>query len=235
MGMGILGFIRKMAGITKEPPKPTIEKKKLKITFTETINGETIPLTDEPAENDDERFSPDLEHLTQKGNLPWGWCTHNKNFIDQIQCDYSYFLNMWLDSRSKSPREHSWALKSFVVYLEDVEKLCKTKGECFEFWFYEILITRDYIAKRKSELDELTSNLKELQAAFVKRNKELPDLDERIIKMLIEHPNVLQSDFVKMFDPVVKNDVTEKLYFMEKSGQLERTKSGRSYILHYKE
>jgi len=83
-------------------------------------------------------------------------------------------------------------------------------------------------------LNELTANFDELQANFIKRNKELANLDDRIIQMLKEHPNALQSDFVKMFDPIVKNDVREKLYYMEKSGELQRTKSGRSYILHYK-
>ena len=103
--MGIFDFIRKITEKTKEPPKPAIEKKKLTITFTETINGETRPLTVEPTEDDDELYPADLEHLTKKGELPWGWYTHNKNFINQIQGEYSYFLDMWLEARKKSPRE----------------------------------------------------------------------------------------------------------------------------------
>jgi len=141
---------------------------------------------------------------------------------------------LWLESRNKSPKEQYSALKSFVLYLEDAERLCKSKGECFEWWFYELIASKEYIDQRKNELNELTANFDELQANFIKRNKELANLDDRIIQMLKEHPNALQSDFVKMFDPIVKNDVREKLYYMEKSGELQRTKSGRSYILHYK-
>lgn len=180
-------------------------------------------------------FGERLDRLTEDGELPWGWHTHTKEFTNKINNEYSYFLNMWLESRSKSPLDQYSALKSFVLYLEDAEKLCKAKGECFEFWFYNVLTSPDYIQKRKSELEELTANLDELQSNFIKRNEELSGLDERIIKMLIDNPGILQSEFIKMFDSLIQNDVREKLYFMEKSGKLERTKSGRSYILHYKQ
>ena len=74
--------------------------------------------------------------------------------------EYTYFLNMWLDSRSKSPKEQYSALKSFVLYLEDAEKLCKSKGECFEWWFYNVLTSTDYISKRKQELNDLIIKIK---------------------------------------------------------------------------
>ena len=73
-----------------------------------------------------------------------------------------------------------------------------------------------------------------MQSDFEKRSCQLSNLDKIIVKMLIDNPGILQSEFIKMFDPLVQNDVREKLYFMEKAGKLERTKSGRSYILNYK-
>lgn len=105
----------------------------------------------------------DWEHLTDEGELPFGWIYHNKEFTDRINNEYSHFLNLWLDARKKSPKELHSALKSFILYMEDVEKLCKSKGECFEFWFYELIASKDYIEKRKNELKELTENLDELQ------------------------------------------------------------------------
>lgn len=176
----------------------------------------------------------DLKHLTPDGELPWGWHTHTKEFTEKIKREFSHFLSTWLESRSKSPMEKYQALKSFVLYLEDVERLCKTKGECFEFWFYKILISEDYIAQRKNELNDLVANLNKSQADFNKRNNLLVGLDDRIKKTLKENPGILQSDFIKMFDPLVQDDIREKLYFMEKSKKLQREKSGRSYILHYK-
>jgi hypothetical protein len=175
-----------------------------------------------------------LDRLTPDGELPFGWIYHNNEFVSRISGEYSHFLNMWLDSRNKSPKEQYQALKSFVMYLDDAGKLCKSKGECFEFWFYEHLAQKDYIEKRKSELEKLTANFDKLQSDFEKRIGHLSDIDKRIVKMLIGNPGILQSEFIKMFDPLVQNDVREKLYFMEKAGKLERTKSGRSYILNYK-
>ncbi len=176
----------------------------------------------------------DLEHLTSEGELPCGWHTHTKEFTSKINGEYSCYLNLWLDARKKSPKELYSALKSFVLYLEDAEKLCKSKGECFEFWYYNILTTPDYLEKRKLELQELTETLEEKQKLYIKRTVDLVDIDAKIINKLKENPNVLQSDFVKMFDVSIQKDVKEKLYYMDKEGKLQRTKSGRSYILNYK-
>ena len=96
----------------------------------------------------------------ENGELPWGWVTRNKEFCDKINDEYSYLLNAWIKSRNKPQIEHYSALKSFVVYLEDVEKLCKSKGECFDFWFREILTGKGYVETRKKELEELIAVLK---------------------------------------------------------------------------
>lgn len=180
-------------------------------------------------------FGEHYDRLTPDGELPFGWISRNKDFVNQIEGEYSYFLNMWIEARKKSPEELYPALKSFVLYLEDVEKLCKSKGECFDFWFHEIIAPKDYIQKRKGELEELIANFDQLESNYNKRNDLNSNLDDYIIKMLIASPGVLQSEFIKIFDPLVQNDVREKLYFMEKSGNLERIKSGRSYILNYKQ
>lgn len=176
----------------------------------------------------------DLKHLTPNGELPWGWHTHTKDFTEKINREFSYYLNAWVETRNKSPEEQCLALRSFIQYLEETEKLCKSKGECFEFWFYQILISKGYIAQRKKELNDLAENPDKSQADFSRRNNLLIGLDDRIKKTLKENPGIFQSDFIKMFDPLVQDDVREKLYFMEKSKKLQRTKSGRSYILHYK-
>lgn len=176
----------------------------------------------------------DQEHLTPDGELPWGWHTHNKEFTYRIGNEYSYFLNLWLDAKQKSPKELYSALKSFVIYLEDVQKLCKQKGECFEFWFNEVLTAPGYLEARKEELQYLTENFDALQRNYEKKSTLLRVLDKDIIKKLQENDGILQSDFIKMFDKCVKNEVSSKLYFMERSGKLERVKSGRSYTLHYK-
>lgn len=120
----------------------------------------------QPQKTEVNSFGERLDRLTKDGDLPWGWISHNKGFTDKINNEYSYFLHLWLESRNKSPKEQYSALKSFVLYLEDAEKLCKSKGECFEWWFYELIASKDYIAKRKNELEKLISNFDPLQKDY---------------------------------------------------------------------
>lgn len=122
----------------------------------ESENTTRFDIVIKPGKKTNPKPVRDLEHLTAEGELPFGWVYQNREFTGKIQGEFSYFLNMWLDARKKSPKELYSALKSFVVYLEDAEKLCKSKGECFEFWFYNILTSPDYIDKRKEELHKLT-------------------------------------------------------------------------------
>lgn len=176
----------------------------------------------------------DFDHLTEKGELPWGWIYRNKEFTDQIKAEYSYFLDFWLSSKHAAPKTQCEGLKSFVMYLEGVESVCISKGECFEWWFYNIIASKDYIQKRKEELYELQTNFDAIEKQFNKKVAELSYLDERFIPALEANQGILQSDFVKMFDPIIHNEIKEMLYVLDKEGKLQRTKSGRSYILNYK-
>lgn len=174
-------------------------------------------------------FDERLDRLDEDGDLPFGWLTQNKEFTDKINREYSYFLHLWIDASKKSPRELYAALKSFVLFLEDAEKLCVSKGECFEFWWYETIASKEYIAQRKKELQELTDNLNERQAIY----EALKNIDVKIITLLKENDGILQSDFIKLFDEPFQGAVRNTLYRMSKSGELERTKQGNSYLLHY--
>lgn len=176
----------------------------------------------------------DFDHLTPEGELPFGWVYRNREFTVPIHSEYSYFLNMLLESRNKAPKELYSALKSFILYLEDVEKLCKSKGECFEFWFYGNLTSKERLQKMKDELAHITENFDEIEKNFYKKQTELVDLDERIIKLLKDNPGIIQADFVKLFDATVQAEVKEKLYYMDKEGYLQRIKTGRSYTLNYR-
>ena len=170
----------------------------------------------------------DFEHLTKEGELPWGWIYRNKDFTDKINNEFSYFLKNWIDAKQKSPHELYEALKSFVLYLEDAAKLCKSKGECFEFWYNEILASKDYIDKRRSELIELSANRFKLQEIYDKKQNLFPT----VIDLLKANDGILQSDFKQLFDEPYQIDVTNILYQLNKEGRLEKIKSGRTYILH---
>ena len=187
--------------------------------------------------------STDFEHLTKEGELPFGWVHRNKVFVEKINNEHSYFLNQWLNSRTGSPQNQYATLKSFIMHLEDVEKLCKSKGECFEFWFYNILTSPDYIQKRKNELENLATNMVSLQEEYVLNSRKEEEKQRKIITMksdvitlLKENDGILQSDFWKLFDDeICRSAASDIVYALVKEGKIERTKSGRSFILKYKE
>lgn len=175
----------------------------------------------------------DLDHLDPDGGLPWGWRTANKEFTDKIRSEYNVFFQKWLDSRDEDPVTQYAEIKSFVLYMQDVKKLCVSKGECFVYWRDE-LFADEYLEMRTKEMKHLEANIDQLQAEHERKKNELTDLDERVENTLKEHDGILQSDFVKLFDSTVQDEVRTKLYNMTQEGRLERVKSGRSYILHIK-
>ena len=138
----------------------------------ENENTTHFDIVVKPGEKSTIKPVADMEHLTPEGELPFGWVYHKREFTNKIHDEYTYFLNMWLDARKKSPKELYSALKSLIIYLEDAEKLCKTKGECFEYWFYHILISPDYIDKRKAELEKLSANLDKLEEKYIQKQQQ---------------------------------------------------------------
>lgn len=229
--MGLFDFMKKIGGSSGQK-----NQDKFKIVFTETIlNGKRINL-------DDVKLPTDLEHLTEDGELPFGWVSRNREFTEKINKEYSFFLNTYLESAKKSPRMKYSALKSLILYLEGVEKLCKSKGECYEFWFNEILAPRYYLQNLKEESNNLVTNMDSLQKEYElklqkeeEKQRKIIEMKSDVIFLLKENEGILQSDFWKLFDDEICRDAASDIvYALIKEGKIERTKSGRSYILKYK-
>lgn len=181
-----------------------------------------------PKDDNHNTFGEPLDKLID-GDLPWGWVTHKKDFIEPIKKEYSYFLQSWLDARNGSPKELYSALKSFVFYMKDVEKLCKSKGECYEFWFTEYLTGKDYLKNRQQELDQLSKTVQMQQAEYERKQKLLSVLESSLTDFLQTNQGILQKDVYKNFDPCVKSEIQDLLYAWEKSGKIQRIKTGNTY------
>lgn len=100
-----------------------------------------------------------LDRLTPEGDLPYGWYTANKEFTNRIETEYNHFRTAWLESRKKTDLEQYAALKSLVLYMNDVKALCKSKGECFEYWL-EALFDDKFLAKQTERLKQLEDKIK---------------------------------------------------------------------------
>lgn len=177
----------------------------------------------------------DQEHLTPEGNMPWGWFNANREFTEQMVEEYKYFSNMFYESIKLSPKKKYEALKSLVVYLEAAKNLCYSKNECFAHWFDGVIASAEYISERKEDLEYLESNLETLQKEYEETQRLLDGLERKVLKQLKENDGILQSELLKKFDEKVRFNVSSILYSWEQEEKIERTKSGRSYILHLKE
>ena len=175
-----------------------------------------------------------LYKLTPDGELPFGWAAYNKEFCDDIRNKYSYFLDLYSDSKYKSPRNKYEGLKSFILFVEDAFNYCSSLSECHEKYFRECVFSMDLLQKAKEEYECIKDTWPELQREWEKKQQLLEQLDIQIMDALEMYPGILQSEFYKLFDSSVKNDVSNKLYNLACEGKLERTKSGRSYILNLK-
>ena len=122
--------------------------------------------------------------------------------------------------------------------MQDVKKLCASKGECYEFWCNEILIGKGCLEKRTEELKDLENNLEDLEEKYKKRaffeTEILPNLENELLKIIKENPGIIQKDIYKKFDQDLKSDISSLLYFMAKDGKIKREKAGNSYKLNIK-
>ena len=178
-------------------------------------------------EHNTNSFGERLDKITEDGDLPFGWISYNREFTDAINNEFSYLLNNWIESRTSSIKDRRSALKTFILYMEDVKKLCRSKGECFEFWFDEILTGKGYLEKRKKELNYIETHYNNL----VELENEKSSLSTELLKYIKNHNGILQKDIYKDFNPDLKPHIQNMLYQWDKEGTIKRIKKGNTYVI----
>lgn len=174
-------------------------------------------------------FGDDLRHLTPDGELPWGWVHYYQDFTSQQERKID---NKWKTVYSAASTQEK--LDAFRKYFDTVTKVgevCRNTGECHYKWFCENIIGSQWY---NDQLDQY-EQLKHKAPSLIKREKLLANLEADIMIRLHECNGILQSDFIRTFDPLIKSEVSSFLYEADKAGKIKRTKSGRSYILEVKE
>lgn len=106
----------------------------------------------------------DLDRLTAKGELPFGWVSANKEFVQKIEAEYKSLSDEWYSSRKKGVMKEYATLKSLVLYMEDVKGLCDSKGECFAEWASIMVADPITYKQRKERLAYIEANLETLLA-----------------------------------------------------------------------
>ena len=188
-----------------------------------------------PVVNEVHSKRDDLDHLTSSGDLPWGWVTAYKNFTDPISKEYAQFSKSHQKSEDKSPKEQYAALKSLVVYMNDVKKLCSSKGECFDLWRKELLFSDKELKEYTNRLEYIKDNFDDLEDLYQRNEYIKKCVLPQIPKIIRKTPGILQTDIYKLFPVDCKVQISSRLYELDKAGKIIREKSGRSYSLKMKQ
>ncbi len=181
-----------------------------------------------PVDDNHNTLDEDLQHLSQDGELPLGWVYYFRDFISQQEKQIDAKWNKVY--AAPSVKDKIDAYKRYFSTIESVGNTCKKAGECHYKWFCENILESTWYNQQINEYRRFEVESPEL----IKRDELLATLEPDIMNKLKGCEGVLQSDFIKLFDPLIKKDVSDFLYNADKYGKIKRTKSGRSYILELK-
>ena len=121
------------------------------------------------------------------------------------------------------------------VYYENFSKMhmhChNSKNSDFEF----VVPYEERLKYIHENYDALIKDEEEKLANEAKKQNLLENIDvETDLKNIIyNNPGVLQSELYKNFDPLLKDVISEILYYWAKEGKVNREKNGRSYKLFW--
>ncbi|MDO4487307.1 MAG: hypothetical protein Q4C46_12085 [Bacillota bacterium] len=189
--------------------------------------------------NNTNSLGEDLEHLID-GELPWGWVAHKSSFIkprDEEMIDTHVKA-----CNAESVEEEKKLLERFLELFYAYKNECEQMGECYVKYFSDM----HEHCHNSSSSDFSINELAEQRLAYINEHYDelikkenhkrecLTNLDVSVWNELWNNPDIIQSNLIKLFDPIVKNEVASLLYEWDKSGRIIREKKGRSYILNIK-
>lgn len=185
-----------------------------------------------PKDDNHNTFGDSLDHLDSDGELPFGWITHKQEFIKPLEIEFEHFRSNWVNSFNTNYHNEYSALKSFLIYINDCQKLCDSKGECYSFWCSEYLVGQKFKERLKNDLKNLEEHKDEILYVEKIKAEYLPNLSNTILEILKNEPGILQSDLWKKFDIAIKSNVLETISQMESQNLIVKKKSGKSYALY---
>ena len=182
------------------------------------------------------------------GELPWGWVTTYADFY-RPRDNKLYDLSVSV-ANAKSIDEEIACLRVFIAFYYQYKNECISNGECYYKYFSDMHMhchnsrnpDFEFVTPREERLEYILQNynalIKEEQERLAKEAKkqellQATDLEQSIKGIIISNPGILQSELYKKYDPVLKDSISELLYFAAKDGRIRREKSGRSYQLYW--
>ena len=151
-------------------------------------------------------------------------------------------VNLAVSSReAKRTDDRIEILKALVQSFYDLRSKCISMGPEYQRYFSDMWEHCHnskcddfcYIDRFEEELNTLQSSANELIARDDLHDKEVQHIEEKVLSILIENPEILQTDVYKKFDPVVQPDIQTVIYSLATEGTIKREKAGRTYKITY--
>lgn len=166
------------------------------------------------------------------------FCLEHKNdtkkYIDIICKNRSKIIeSKYIDEKIRLHKEN-------ISVFEELKIFCNNCGEGGKIFFEKNYLNCSnskcenfsYIQYDIDELNNLEKNYNKLKSDEEKYNSSIVGLEDKILKILNENDGILQKDLIKMFDPLLKNDISNFLYTLTKENKLQKKKVGNSNSLH---
>ena len=74
--------------------------------------------------------------------------------------------------------------------------------------------------------------MKQQAPELIKREELLKNIGPEVMRKIVENDGILQTDLIKMFDPIIKDDISKLLRNLEQGNVITREKSGRTYKIY---
>jgi len=228
--MGLFGLFKSKKGRKEDVAKQLSEAQDIGSMLTVLAKNNIISAPKDKYHNS---FGEDITHLTADGELPWGWTYANRDFTEPVKTRYNYLLSEYINAKKqeKGIRVVYSALKSFILYMEDVKRICEAKGECFVEWSKISICNEASMAGYKEDLKNIEENMDDL----IKKENIIKQLRPELLKIIRDEPGVVQASLYKRFDPELKFEIQNQLYLLWSRDIIIREKSGRSYKLFLKQ
>lgn len=117
-----------------------------------------------------------------------------------------------------------------VLFIQDIQKQCALKDECFVFWFKNCVLTVDY-DDLYNKMIYIENNIDELMDTYNQQKQ----ASKKVIEIIRENPGILQKELYKLFSADLKNFLSSELYKLDYEEKIIREKSGNSYKLYLKD
>lgn len=167
-----------------------------------------------------------MDRLTEDGELPGGWVYQNREYLKPLEETNNVLLQQVLDKRHDAPQRLLSALKLYADFLRVTQKQCELKGECFRFWYNEIMTSNGNPAFVE-QYEYYRDNIDALEKEYARKKQ----IQKEILEIVRANPSILQTTVYKSFDADERGIVSNEIYQFAAHGIITRTKSGRTYSL----